>query len=819
MKNGNMLLALLSLHLISILLISPCSFTLDYSTYLGGLAWDEAYSMAIDNYENIVVVGETHGPVFPTTTGAYDETYNGGEVDGFVMVLTPDLSTLISSTLIGGSEYDTPLDVEVDQDNNIIVTGQTNSANFPVTEGAFDETYNDPFDRDLFVLKMSPTLDTLIASTYVGGNEWETATSLFICQNGEIAVAGQSSSDDFPVTAGSYDTTPEASPCIIFKLTNDLSEMVVGTFINGSDGITFAEDIVEEEDGSLLLTAWTHATDFPTTPGAFDRTLDGIYNIVVFRMSSDLGALLHSTYIGGSGYDYPASLVVDREGNVLVLGDSTSADYPSTSGVYDPTFNPNGTFNYADLVLSKFSHDLSTLLASTFIGSSSSDDYSSSVGIMESGDIIVVGSSFNAGFPTTSDAFDGSFNGFSDVVLSVLTADLSELSYSTFVGGGGKDMARKLVVSQPTGCYVVGYADGGFPTTEGAYDRENNFVDGFLLKFVFPDDITPGLVTGPGPGENNPPLVRTSNTEWHAYGAEKYGVNVACGDLDGNGFDEIITGAGPGAVFGPHVRGWNSNGNPLSNVNFLAYGTNKYGVNVAACDFDGDGIDEILTGAGPGAVFGPHVRGWNVDGGTVTSFGDISYFAYGTLRWGVNVAGGDIDGDGIDEIITGAGPGAVFGPHVRGWDYDGSGPLVSIQAVSYFAYGTLQWGVNVACGDLDGDGIDEIITGPGPGVVFGSHVRGWNYSSGAITPMTTVSYFAYPNALYGVVVAAYDVDGDGVDEILTMPGPDPEQPAHAKAWNVDGEQVTAIEEIDFYPYSDEMRYGGRIAGGHFPMRR
>jgi hypothetical protein len=122
------------------------------------------------------------------------------------------------------------------------------------------------------------------------------------------------------------------------------------------------------------------------------------------------------------------------------------------------------------------------------------------------------------------------------------------------------------------------------------------------------------------------------------------------------------------------VRGWNSNGDSLSNVNFLAYGTHKYGVNVSTADIDGDGIDEILTGAGPGAVFGPHVRGWNVDGGAVTPFGDISYFAYGTLRWGVNVAGGDIDGDGLDEIITGAGPGTVFGPHVRGWDYDGSGP-------------------------------------------------------------------------------------------------------------------------------------------------
>jgi len=193
----------------------------------------------------------------------------------------------------------------------------------------------------------------------------------------------------------------------------------------------------------------------------------------------------------------------------------------------------------------------------------------------------------------------------------------------------------------------------------------------------------------------------------------------------------------------------------------------------------------------------------------------ISFFAYGTQKYGVNVTGGDIDGDGYDEIVTGAGPGAVFGPHVRGWNYDGAGPVSSIPAVSYLAYGTNQWGVNVACGDLDGDGMDEIITGPGPGVVFGSHVRGWNYDGGTVAPLGGVSFFAYPDARYGVVVGAADVDGDGFDEILTMPGPDPGQPAHARAWNVDGGQVTAIDEIDFHPYSDEWRYGGRIAGGRF----
>ena len=77
-------------------------------------------------------------------------------------------------------------------------------------------------------------------------------------------------------------------------------------------------------------------------------------------------------------------------------------------------------------------------------------------------------------------------------------------------------------------------------------------------------------------------------------------------------------------------------------------------------------------------------------------------------RMGVNVSAGDIDADGYDEIITGAGPGAVFGPHVRAFDFDGTAPVVAVPGVSYFAYGTMRYGVNVAAGDLDaGDaGVD-----------------------------------------------------------------------------------------------------------------
>ena len=116
------------------------------------------------------------------------------------------------------------------------------------------------------------------------------------------------------------------------------------------------------------------------------------------------------------------------------------------------------------------------------------------------------------------------------------------------------------------------------------------------------------IITGPGPGVDNSPLVRVFDPaaagsmhvqEFLAYGAEEYGVNVCAGDITDDEQLEIITGAGPGEVYGPHVRGFDFDGYPVDGVSFLAYLTNKYGVNVSAGDIDDDGWADF-------AVSNPH---------------------------------------------------------------------------------------------------------------------------------------------------------------------------------------------------------------------
>jgi hypothetical protein len=332
------------------------------------------------------------------------------------------------------------------------------------------------------------------------------------------------------------------------------------------------------------------------------------------------------------------------------------------------------------------------------------------------------------------------------------------------------------------------------------------------------------VVSGPGAGPDNPALVRVfppeqdaaALAEWSAYGATGYGVNVAAGNLAGDPAEEILTGAGPGAIYGPHVRGFQADGTALPGLSFLAYGTNKYGVNVAAGDLDGDGMDEIITGAGPGAVFGPHVRAFSYDGSTtVTPLPEVSYFAYGTPKWGVNVACGDLDGDGRDEILTGAGPGSVYGPHVRGWSLAG-GTVQAMTSLSFLAYGTNHFGVRVTCGDIDGDGMAELITGPGPSPQFAAHIRGWNYDGVALTELAGINFFAWPaeELLYGARVSATtDLDGDGLADLVVAAGPDPAAATPVRVYGFADGAPTLLFTLD--AFDGGVTHGASVAAGRF----
>jgi uncharacterized repeat protein (TIGR01451 family) len=307
-------------------------------------------------------------------------------------------------------------------------------------------------------------------------------------------------------------------------------------------------------------------------------------------------------------------------------------------------------------------------------------------------------------------------------------------------------------------------------------------------------DVTTILPATGGPG------VVTEVASFFAYDvAFAGGVSVAAGDVTGDGVADLITGAGPGG--GPHVRIFSlAGGAPTEVANFFAYDPAfPGGVSVAAGDVTGDGVAEIITGAGPGG--GPHVRAFGLAGGIVTEV--ASFFAFDPgFPGGVSVATGDVNGDGVADIIAGAGAGGA--PHVRIFSLAGG---TATEVTNFFAYDpAFPGGVSVAAGDVTGDGVAEIITGAGPG--GGPHVRAFSLAGGV--PMEVASFFAYDPAFPGGVFAtAGDVTGDGVAEIITGAGPS--GGPHVRAFSLAG--GTATEVTNFFAYDVAFPGGVSVAAG------
>ena len=474
-----------------------------YSTFLGGNGTDFGLHIAVDASNNAYVTGSTSSVNFPTTAGAFDRTF-GGDRDAFVTKLNAARTALVYSTFIGGSEFDEATNIVVGDFGQAYITGTTGSADFPTTPGAFQTSI--PGIRSGFVTKLNADGSALVYSTYLGGSGDQTGNSIAVDSLGQAYVAGVTTSDDFPVTPGAYQMA-NAGLTDGFVTKSAGSGLVYSTYVGGSDN-DFATGVVITPSGSAIISGTTFSSNFPTTDGAFQRTLRGFSDAFVARLNPTGTALEFSTLLGGDSFEAGESVAVDAQENVYVTGSTSSADFPTTPGAFQTAFGGD-----EDAFVTKFNPAGTALMYSTYLGGMNSDEGTDIV-VDAGGNAYVTGETGSPNFPVTPGAFQSSFGGgFSDAFATVVNTAGNALVYSTYLGGSSNDTGNGIAIDSSFNFYVTGSTQSvNFPTSPGAFQTallgsENAFVTKLGTVSPIPGPPGPQGPVGPSgpPGPPGPP--------------------------------------------------------------------------------------------------------------------------------------------------------------------------------------------------------------------------------------------------------------------------------------------------------------------------
>lgn len=461
-------------------------------TFIGGGGYDEGADIQVNSAGQAYVVGTadvlgTYG--FPTTPGAYDTTSNGGNYDAFVAKVAADGASLIYSTFLGGNGRDHALGLAIDAAGNAYVTGHTSSGNFP-TLSAHRTAWNNTTDG--FVTKLNPSGSGLVYSTYIGGPDAANqGHRIAIDASGNAYVAGTTDSSNLPVTPGAYDATYNAgTDAFVLKLSAAGSTVLYGTYLGGN-GKEDGWGIAVDGGGDIFVAGHTESANFPTTPGAWDRTRGGNRDAFVarFHPAGNGGAdLVYSTYLGGRNNEELYGLAVDAADNAYVAGWTQSPDFPTTPGAYDR--RPFTDFDH-HIFVTRLNPNGSALTYSTLMGGRYPDK-AYDLALDAAGNIYIAGTTQSDDFPTTLGAFQESLKDTEPWNYDIFVArfkpagsGVADLIYSSYMGGTNSlDEAHGIAVDGSGKVYMTGRTSANnFPTTPGAFDRTfNSGRDAFVVK-------------------------------------------------------------------------------------------------------------------------------------------------------------------------------------------------------------------------------------------------------------------------------------------------------------------------------------------------
>ncbi len=466
--------------------VSP---VLSVSTYLGGPGFEITWACAADSNGNVYIAGDAQSSDFPVTANALQKNYGDGGQDGFIAKYDKN-GNLLWSTYLGGSGWDGIFGLTVDASGNAVVTGVTESSNFPITANAIQNTVT---GDAAFVTVISADGTRVVYSTFLGGtvsdggvplpvnlfhlnppaNVETIGVGIAVGPDGTLFVVGGTNSVDMPVTRGA------AQPVIggeedgfvarIDTTKAGMTGLVYSTYLGGALN-DFCAAVVIDSTGNAFVTGETQSANFPTTLGAYQTLYSLGTAAFVAKISANGSILNYSTLLsgtqgssaaGGTNYNAPSAITIDAAGHAFVAGETNAADFPTTAGVVQPVFAGQD-----DGFVSEFSADGSSLIFSTYLGGS---DYDGLFGVkLDSGGNIFVG-----GYSASHDLslvapVQTNFGGYYDGWVAKLSPGASALLFSSYLGGNDQDSVYGLDLWNNQ-LYVSGRtASTNFPVTTGA---------------------------------------------------------------------------------------------------------------------------------------------------------------------------------------------------------------------------------------------------------------------------------------------------------------------------------------------------------------
>jgi gliding motility-associated-like protein len=496
-----------------------------FSTYTGATTDNWGMTATPGPNGEMYAGGISFGVGYPTTTGAFDTSYNGGTpnstIAGFdvsISKFSENGTQLLYSTYLGGAANELPESMIVAANGDLYVLGITASTNFPMNGNPYQNTFaggpaaTHNFLRfigsDLFLAKFNNQGTQLLASTYIGGNNLDglnTSTLGFnygdqyrgeiILQGENILVASHSRSGNFPVTNGSI--LNGAQDVICFKMDGNLNQLIWSSFYGGLGDET-GNSLALSSTGEVFVTGGTSSPNFTVLNG-HDANFGGDRDGYILKLNSSTGDIITGTYLGDNEYDQCYFVSLDPEDKVYVFG-QTQSNWTITTGKYG---NPNsGQF------IRKYDNDLQTIEWTTLIGAGTGVPEISPTAFMVSdcydlffagwgGKVNVDGSqasgSTSFGFPVTSDAYQSGTNG-SNFYLGILSQDANNLIYGTYMGGfssssnhvdGGTSRFDKSGAVYHAVCASCYGNANGFVSTPGVWSTTNNSPNCNLAAFKF----------------------------------------------------------------------------------------------------------------------------------------------------------------------------------------------------------------------------------------------------------------------------------------------------------------------------------------------